>query len=263
MDDKTTRIAKHLLAEHRDGKPYRTLQGPLAPADLDEAYAAQRAFIRLAQEAGRGPLAGYKVALTSAAMQAFCGVDHPLVGGIFAGTVKSSPATISLADYQRVGVEFELALKLGRAMPADDRPYDAATAAAHVEAIVPAFELVEDRNAIYENFDARSLVADNAWCAGIVLGRPLADWRRLDLAGVPVTLLYNGEEERSATGATLGNPLNALAFAANLLAGQGRPLEAGMIVMTGSTLKTRFPVAGDDFRYTVDGVGEVVLSVRP
>ncbi len=69
------------------------------------------------------------------------------------------------------------------------------------------------------------------------------------------------EVETATTGAALGEPLNALAWVANVLGGQGRPLEAGMWVMTGSSLRTRFAEAGDRAVYTVEGLGSVEVTV--
>ncbi|WP_193179354.1 2-keto-4-pentenoate hydratase [Nisaea sediminum] len=261
--EKERAIARQLLAEHASRTPYHTLTGDLALANMAEAYRAQQAFIAQRRADKGVGIAGYKIALTSKAMQDFVGVGHPLLGAIFEDTVSASPADISLADFQRVGIEFELALRLGRDVPAAPAPYDAESIAAFVDAVIPAFELVEDRNAVYENFDALSLVADNAWSAGVVLGTPVGDWRALDLAATPARLEANGEVETATTGAALGNPLNALAWAANELGAQGRPLSAGMIVMTGSTMKTRFPAAGDAFHYGIEGVGEVRLSILP
>ncbi|WP_420404309.1 2-keto-4-pentenoate hydratase [Nisaea sp.] len=263
IGEKEHAVARHLLAEHASRTPYHTLTGDLALADMAEAYRTQQAFISQRREAAGSGIAGYKIALTSKAMQDFVGVDHPLLGAIFDDTVHASPAEISLADFQRVGIEFELALRLGRDVPAAPAAYDAAGIAPFVDAVIPAFELVEDRNAVYADFDALSLVADNAWSAGVVLGGPVGDWRGLDLASTPTRLEANGEIETATTGAALGSPLNALAWAANELGAQGRPLSAGMIVMTGSTMKTRFPASGEAFRYEIESVGAVGLSILP
>ncbi|MEO9902371.1 MULTISPECIES: fumarylacetoacetate hydrolase family protein [Alphaproteobacteria] len=259
--EKERAVARHLLEEHAGRLRYETLSGELALSDIAEAYRAQEAFVSMYQERSGASIAGYKIALTSAAMQAFVGVDHPLLGAIFDQTVVPSPAEISLAEFQHVGIEFELALRLGRTVPAGT--YDADSIAPFVDAVFPAFELIEDRNAVYENFDAKTLVADNAWSGGVVLGAPIMDWRGFDLTATPTRLDANGEIESAVTGAALGNPLTALAWAANELSTQGRALEAGMIVMTGSTLKTRFPGLGEQFLYEVEGIGSVQMSTVP
>jgi 2-keto-4-pentenoate hydratase len=54
-----------------------------------------------------------------------------------------------------------------------------------------------------------------------------------------------------------------VAWLANLLNGQGRQLRQGMFVMTGSSITTKFPAAGDRLRFAVEGLGEVALDLAP
>ena len=255
------RIADALAQQHVDRARFEPLSGDLAVADLGEAYAVQRALIAKWEAGPKGPIAGYKIALTSKAVQELCGVSHPLVGAIFASTVHRSPATVAGADFVRLGLEFELCLKLGQDLPGVSGGYTAESVRDAVAEAVPAFELIEDRDADYGRLEAPSLAADNAWCGGIVLGEVTGDWRALDLATTPVRLDYNGEIERAVTGAAMDNPLNALAWVADLLAEQGRSLRAGQWVMTGSTVKTRFAQPGDRAVYTVEGLGSVAIAV--
>lgn len=262
---KIERVAEALEAQHAARARFEPLAGPLDLGTLDEAYAAQRALIQRWSAGARGPIAGYKIALTSKAVQELCGVDHPCAGAIFGSTLHTSPATVARAGFVRLGLEFELCFRLGSSLPGRPQPYTAESVRDAVDAAVPAFELVEDRASDYARLNAISLVADNCWCGGIVLGQATGDWRDLDLSANPVRLEYTGggktETESATTGAALGNPLNALAWVANVLAGQGRSLEAGMWVMTGSTLRTRFAEAGDRAVYTVDGLGSVEVDV--
>lgn len=258
-------VAEALAAQHAARARFEPLSGELALGTLDEAYAAQRVLIRRWSAGARGAIAGYKIALTSKAVQELVGVDHPCAGAIFASTVHDSPATVARADFVRLGLEFELCLRLGAGLPGGPQPYTSESVRDAVDAAVPAFELVEDRASDYAKLDAISLVADNCWCGGIVLGQATGDWRALDLTANPVRLSYSSggkeEAETATTGAALGDPLNALAWVANVLCGQGRPLQAGMWVMTGSTLRTRFAEAGDRAVYTVEGLGSVEVGV--
>jgi 2-keto-4-pentenoate hydratase len=59
----------------------------------------------------------------------------------------------------------------------------------------------------------------------------------------------------------MGHPFEALAWLAKLLAGRGRGMQAGEIVITGSALKTRFPQAGDEVTYRIAGLGETTVRV--
>jgi len=255
------RIANHLHQAHEERRQFANLTGDLAPGSLENAYAVQQALNGLWVAGTRGPIAGYKIALTSKAIQDLVGVDEPCAGAIFASTVHQSPAQIVVSDFVRVGLEFELAFRMGKDVP-EGGNYDGETIVQYVDTAMPAFELIEDRAADYSNLDANTLVADNAWSGGMVLGSPSTVWKQLDLASVPVTLTYNGEVETAVTGAAMGSPLISLACLANLLTGQGRSLKAGDVVMSGSTLATRFAKPGDRAVYAVDGLGEVEISVR-
>ena len=133
-----------------------------------------------------------------------------------------------------------------------------------VAAIVPAFELVDDRQADYAQLTANvlTLIADNAWNAGIVLGTPLRDWRHVDLAAVRGVMRINGTLVGEGYGRdVMGHPMEALLWLVNMLAQQGKSLTQGMIVMTGSLVATRFVDAGDTVGLSVDSLGEVQLSI--
>jgi 2-keto-4-pentenoate hydratase len=185
------------------------------------------------------------------------GIDHPCGGTIFEKTVHASPAHLRLADYQHVVIECELAVRLARDLPAAAAPYTAKSVAPAVGAVMPAFELIEDRNADYKQTSALSIIADNCWNAGIVLGAPVAYDPARSLAGVPGRLAINNS--RTHEGRT-EDPLDTLAWIANLAAGQDRPLAAGMVVITGSVIPT-LPIApGDRFVFSLEGLGSVEVS---
>jgi 2-keto-4-pentenoate hydratase len=256
------RIAEHIFDAHQRRARFERLRGDLAPGSLDEAYVVQDAVHRRFAEAGWGALGGHKIALTSRAVQELCGVDQPAGGAIFARTIHQSPKTLELAGFMRLGLEFELGLRLGSDLPAAGAPYDRASVAPAVATCMAAFELIEDRNADYADLDAASILTDKCWCGGVVLGPETADWQGLDLAAVPVELSWNGEiVDRGVTGAAMGHPFEALAWLANLLAARGRAMQAGEIVITGSALKTRFPQAGDEVTYRIAGLGETTVRI--
>ena len=259
---RVARMAAHIFEAHRDRWRFERLRGELAPASMAEAYEVQDEVHRLFREAGWGELAGHKIALTSKPIQELCGVDQPAGGAIFARTVHPSPATIRLAEFMHLGLEFELGVRLGRDLPATDAPYTRDAVAGHVAACMPAFELIEDRGADYGDLDAASILTDKCWCGGVVLGPEVASWRDLDLTSAPVVLLWNGEVvDQGVTGAAMGHPFEGLAWLANLLAARGRGMKAGEIVITGSALRTRFPEAGDEVTYRIEDLGETTVRI--
>ena len=259
---RAARIAAQIFDAHRRKERFQRLRGELAPASLDEAYVVQDEVHRLFREAGWGDLGGHKIALTSKAVQDLCGVDQPAGGGIFARTIQRSPATLRLADFMHLGLEFELGVRLGRDLPAEGAPYTRDDVAPAVAACMPAFELIEDRGADYGDLDAASILTDKCWCGGVVLGPEVADWRQLDLTSAAVELIWNDEVvDRGVTGAAMGHPFEGLAWLANLLASRGRGMKAGEIVITGSALRTRFPEAGDEITYQIEGLGAATVRI--
>ena len=159
--------------------------------------------------------------------------------------------------YMHVVIECELAVRLGRDLPKAAAPYTREGVRAAVTEIMPAFELIEDRFAEYKATNALSLIADNAWNGGIVLGPATPLPSGLDLDGIGGTLLRNSRE--IATGKT-DDPLGALAWLANQAAACDRPLMAGMVAITGSVIPTLPIAAGERFVFEIEGIGKAELS---
>ena len=258
-NERVNRIAAHLHGQNARKATFEWLSGALAPKDLREAYLAQSALHDLWRERDGRKLIGWKIAVTSKAMQELCGIDQPCVGAMFDTHVLQSPAKVRLGDFVRLGLEFELAARIDTDMT--DGPYDAASAKAAVAGVAPCFELIEDRGADYAGFNAHSLIADNTWNGGVVLGPEISNWRNVDWTAAPVTLDYNDVAEQANTGEAMGDPFNSLAAVANNLLERSLHLRAGEIVITGSTLKTRFAAAGDTARYAIDGHGAVDIEI--
>jgi 2-keto-4-pentenoate hydratase len=261
--DHIRQAARWLWAEHQAGRPFTPMPAPLAPRTVDEAYAMQAELHALMVEV-HGPIAGYKIALTTPVMQQMVGFHAPMAGAIMASGIHSSPVTLRRTDYVRLGVECELAVQLGRDLPAAQAPYRRDQLDDAVAAILPAFELVDDRQADYAQLAPHvlTLIADNAWNAGIVLGLPLRDWRRVDLTAVRGVMHINGAVVGEGYGRdVMGHPLEAMLWLVNMLAQQGKSLVQGMIIMTGSIVTTKFVNPGDTVGLFMDGVGEVQLSV--
>jgi 2-keto-4-pentenoate hydratase len=253
--------ARACFEMHRSRARYQPLDAAVRAAPLDDAYLVQDALHGLLAAAGRGTITGWKIALTSKAMQQMTGVDQPAAGAIFSSVTHPSPAKIDVGAYHHLGVEFEVAVRLGDDLPADSGPWTRASVAGRINACLPAFELVEDGNADYKALDAFTLVAQNTWNGGVVVGAPVLDWRTVDLENGLTRCWINGEAAgQGRIGDALGHPFEAVAWLANLLNRRGRLLEGGMIVMTGSSITTKFPAPGDRIRFAIDGLGEISLT---
>jgi 2-keto-4-pentenoate hydratase len=254
MTNGTVDTAELIAAEHREGKNFHTLDGL---PDLAAAYRVQKAYV--GGVLGDDRIAGYKIGLTSQRMQAMCGIDHPISGAIFARRVLSNGVKLRAADYRHLGLEFEICARLGRDLSPRKGPYTRDEMGAAVDAVCAAVELVDDRHADYAVLDCKSLVADNSWNAGVVLGSFVAPPPALEK--VEGVVYQDGTEIGRGRGAdALGHPFEPLAWLANHLAVQGEGLKKGDIVMTGSIVTTRFPEGAFNYRFDVSGLGSVEVS---
>ena len=226
------------------------------PADEAGAYAVQDALHARLAAAGWGALAGHKIGCTTPVMQRFLGIPNPCAGGVFAPTVRREGGAFHHADFLHVGVECEIAVRLAQDLPAERAPYDRDAAAAAVGACMAAIEVVDDRYVDYRSLDVPTLIADDFFNAGCVLGAPVETWPALDLAALRGRMTINGVEVGTGKGGDiLGHPLEALAWLANTMAARGRQLEAGMFVLLGSVVETRWVEAGDLVEIAIEGLG--------
>lgn len=262
VENKIKRIARKIFTAQQNRDRFQPLRGEDDPGSLENAYGVQEVLYQLMQnERGSGPFGGHKIALTSPDIQEMCGVDQPAYGRIFSKKIHHTPHTAKISDFVRIGVEFEVAFEMGEDVPLDQAPFDPSTMAPYVKSAMPALELIDDRDADYSDLDAKSILTDKCWCGGIVLGKPLEDWQKIDLGNLESTVTWNEKDnDHGNTGNALGHPLNGLAWIANHLAKRGGALKAGEIIMTGSALKTQFPKAGDSCTYTIMGLGEVTVK---
>src|SRR6201989_1460012 len=258
--DNTLAAAKAIATARRNRTPLNALGAEIAPRDEADGYRIQRAVHDLLLP-HVGAMVGYKIGCTSPVMQQYLDIPHPCAGGVFAKGVHDSGAALRAADFVRVGVECEIAVQLARDLPASEAPFTAEWVAEAVEAFYPAIEIVDDRYVKWETMGAPTLVADDFFAAGCVLGEPVPRADAPDLLKITGRAPINGKEAGRGTGAdVLGHPHNALAWLANHLAAEGRGLHAGQIVLTGSLVKTGWLSAGDSVVMELDGLGKVESS---
>ena len=261
--DKAEETARQIFAAEQARATMQPLAPERMPASAEEAYAVQDRLQALILGTGVGAIAGWKVALTSKVMQELVGFGQPCEGAIFASRVHRSPATVRYADFVNIGVESEIAVRLGRDLPPRETAYTRADIEAAVTACMAAIEIVDDRAMNYKQLNALQLIAENSFNAGCVIGPEVTDWQRLDLAALPGRMRINGETVGQGVGGdALGHPLEPVVFLANNLIARGTLLKAGDVVLTGSIVATKWLKPGDVMATEIDGLGEATLTVN-
>ena len=226
--------AETVAFARRSRTPLQKLAGGAVPQTEAEGYQIQD-LVHGLLASDFGPRTGYKIGCTSAVMQQYLAIPHPCGGGVFASGVHESGESLKADAFVRVGVECEIAVRLARDLAPSNMPFTADTVAPAIEAYLPAIEIVDDRYADWQSMGAPTLVADDFFAAGCVLGEPVARAAAPDLLSVVGSAVINGVQVARGTGAdVLGHPHHALAWLANHLAASGKRLRAGEIVLTGS-----------------------------
>lgn len=250
-------LARALAERHAARATFTSIFDEGETPDLAFAYEVQDRYV-----AGLGgETAGYKIGLTTTRMQQMCGVDEPIAGVVLKSRILRSPATVRAADYVRLGLESEMAVRI--APGADARGLEVRDLPAHhlIDQVCAGFELVEDSGADYRRLTAASLVADNGWNAGLVFGPPSNAVGFGPLRGRRGVLKLNGEAVNEGMSEdVLGDPLNAVRWLAGRLQGRGG-LKPGMWVSTGAIVPTRFVAPGETYEFEIEGLAPVSLRI--
>jgi 2-keto-4-pentenoate hydratase len=223
----------------------------------DAGYAVQ-AEANLVLGQTLGAVAGHKIGATAEGMRKLLNVPGPIAGDVFAETVHQGRATLRLADYVRPGIETELAVRIARDVRPEEAPWTVERIAAVVAAVMPAIEIVDDRYQDFKAAGAGTIIADNAFNAGSILGPETTDWQGLPLDRLTAKTLIDGMVV--ATGLSdelLGHPLQALVWLADRYAGLGRTLEAGRFVSLGTITPVQWIAGPCTVEIEVEGLGGV------
>jgi 2-keto-4-pentenoate hydratase len=214
--------ARAAFDTYRTRTRYRPLDAGLRRAPLDDAYRIQDALHRVMAASGRGEIAGWKIALTSKAMQQMTGVDQPAAGRLLEGR-HASPARV-VWHLSPPGSRFEVAVRLQK--PCRRGGPWTRLGGQQIAACLPAFELVEDSDPATNPRRLHTGRAERgmaAWCSD---GRHRVASRRSRRGDA---LLGQRSARRPGQDRRDGPSFEAVAWLANLLNSRSRRLEPGMI----------------------------------
>ena len=257
MISNVEKISTFLFKAHEAGDRFINLEKDMKPKDFNEAYQIQN---QLRQKLPRGPLGGYKIALSSKIQQDYHKISHPVYGGLFKNEIFTSPKTIVLENYHRMSVEFELAFELSDRIIDTTIDRTSENIIKDISNVMPAIELIDDRGANYDGLDPLSLACDNAWSGGLVLGEPIYNWQEKDFQNIQSSCEWN-QEPKLTTGVLDAKPFENLCWLINELHSRKSELKPGMIIITGSVFKVRQANVGDKINHILSDHGKVSISV--
>jgi 2-keto-4-pentenoate hydratase len=243
-----TLAASLLLRAREDGNRIDELADAVRPNTVEQAYAIQDATVRQ-----QGRVGAWKVSPMRPGAPPNC-------APIAASHLHASPACIT--GIAAPEVEVEIAVRLGRDLPAREAAYEADEMRAAVAALHPAIEVLDSRFLDRRAVSPFSAMADGQSNAAVVIGDGLEGWGGLDLGRLAIRLRIAGRECAATDGgAGTDNVLAALAWLANHAAARCGGLKKGDVVITGARIGpwsvTELPaeVAAD-----VAGLGNVTIT---
>jgi len=228
--------------------------------DVKDAYKIQKAWMDLKKKEGQ-TIVGYKIGLTSRAMQKSMGIEEPDYGTLLDNMVFEEGTTIDSTAFLDPRIEVELAFILNKKLKGDKVSIiDVLNATDYV---VPALELIAARTfRIHPKTGykrtVRDTISDNAANAGIILGgRPMRP-NDLDLRWVGAMMSRNGViEESGVSGAVLNHPAKGIAWLAKKYAAHNIGLEPGQIILAGSFTRPVPVRSGDTFSVDYGRLGSI------
>ena len=224
---------------------------------LADAYAVQQALNAHRLAAGERPI-GHKIGVTSEAVMNLLGVDQPDFGTLFDALLYRDGGVVAAATLIQPKAEAEIAFRLKHDLRGPG--VTAGDVLVATDRVFACFEIVDSRIRDWK-IRIQDTVADNASCGVFVLNEHGVDPREVDLLACPMSMEKNGVVVATGTGAaTMGSPLEAVAWLANALGRLDVTLRAGEIVLSGA-LGAMVPVAaGDRLHASIAGIGTCSVS---
>lgn len=258
MNARNEDLARRLDEAIRTGTAIPQLSAQEA-LTLDDAYAVQRAGIRLRTERGE-LVSGAKLGFTSKAKAEQMGVSDVIIGVLTDAMAVPAKATLGLGRGIHPRVEPEVAFLLGDDVDPTAPGADLAAAVTHV---APALEVIDSRYRDFQ-FSLADVVADNTSASAYTVGEwvPVTQVRAdLDLAALKVVLSVDGiEAARGSTADILGDPWAALPAIARMAARHGQTLRRGAVLLAGAATAAVPLSAGAAVTATMAGLGQAVLA---
>ncbi|MDJ0626997.1 MAG: 2-oxo-hepta-3-ene-1,7-dioic acid hydratase [Rhodobacter sp.] len=229
--------------------------------DMGDAYAVQADFCARKEAAGARRI-GWKIGLTSKAMQDALGIDTPDSGLLYDDMRFETGGTVPAGRFIQPRIEAEIAFVMRKGLQG---PITRAEVIGATEYVAPSLEILDTRilrrdpatGAARKIFDT---IADNAANAGIVLGEARHRIGDVDLRWTGAIVARDGAVEETGLGAgVLNDPVMGIVWLVNRLAEYAAGIEAGEVVLSGSFVRPVEAPPGCRIEADFGGFGSVSI----
>ena len=257
------KAAADLLAAEKSGQQIGLLTRAFPDMGMEDAYAIQNAIYRAKLEEGR-EVVGWKIGLTSKAMQSALNIDIPDSGILFDDMVFETGARVPKGRFIQPRIEAEIAFVMKAPLSGAEVTRDDVLAA--TDYVAPSIEILDTRivrqdpetGQVRKVFDT---ISDNAANAGVVLGAAHHAVEPFDLRWVGAITSRNGEVEETGLGAgVLNDPVESVVWLARRMAQYGQSIEPGQIILSGSFIRPVACPPGTEIHADFGSFGQVDIA---
>ncbi|ABD56416.1 2-oxo-hept-4-ene-1,7-dioate hydratase [Jannaschia sp. CCS1] len=261
--DDHARAAEDLLQAEATGAQIGLLTLRHPEMGMDDAYAVQSAIARAKIAQGRR-IIGWKIGLTSKAMQYALNIDVPDSGILFDDMMFDHGATVPRGRFIQPRIEAEIAFVMKEPLGGADVTRDDVLAA--TEYVAPSIEILDTRilRADPDTGATRKVhdtISDNAANAGVVLGPHRHAPDAYDLRWVGAITARDGDVEETGLGAgVLNDPVESVVWLARRMAQYGQSIAPGQIILSGSFIRSVECPPGTKIQADFGAFGQVDVS---
>ncbi len=258
-----TQAASDLLEAEASRKQIDLLSLRHPEMDMDDAYAVQNAIYRQKLARGRKVI-GWKIGLTSKAMQYALNIDIPDSGILFDDMAFGSGDAVPAGRFIQPRIEAEIAFVMKDPIGGTDVSRKDVIDA--TDYVAPSIEILDTRiqRVDPQTGKARTVfdtISDNAANAGVVLGAERHVVDAFDLRWVGALTFRDGEIEETGLGAgVLNDPVESVVWLARRMAQYGQAVEPGQIILSGSFIRPVECPPGTDIHADFGPFGSVDIS---
>ena len=233
-------IAAALIKAEATGQQIGLLTKQYPEMGMEDAYAIQNALYH-AKVAKGHHVVGWKIGLTSKAMQYALNIDIPDSGILFDDMVFDCGSTVPAGRFIQPRIEAEIAFIMKSSLGGDNVTRKDVIAA--TDYVAPSIEILDTRIVRRDEETGKTrkvfdTISDNAANAGVVLGHEKHDVDAFDLRWVGAITSRNDEVEETGLGAgVLNDPIESVVWLARRMAHYGQHIEPGHIILSGSFIR--------------------------
>ncbi|MBV1788637.1 2-keto-4-pentenoate hydratase [Marinobacterium sp. D7] len=251
-------VAQRIINARADACAIDPISAAYPQFDMDDAYAIQQR-VNARRIADGGRVVGYKIGLTSKAVQEQLGVGQPDYGVLFADMELNQGETLDCSRLIAPKAEGEIGFVFKNDIDRADLTF--MELQAEIDLFFPVIEIVDSVVRDWK-IGIVDTIADNASSARYLVGAKTFSPRGVDFGALELSISAPQGVVKGRGEACLGNPLLATHWLVKKLNELEVPIKRGQIVLSGAMAPMVPITPGCEIAFDFAGLERLVLTAR-